>query len=144
MKKLLTLSLALIPFLTFSQVKEFGWLAGTWKTTGKESYEVWKISKDKKMLEGISFGMKGADSVVTERSKIKQEKGTFYLMVDVAGDQPEVSFKITTHSEQGFTSENPKHDFPKIIRYKLQPDGSLYAEIEGDGKIIPYYFDKRK
>ena len=144
MKKLLTLSLVLFPLLVFSQSKEFGWIAGTWKTTGKDSYEVWKIGKDKKMMQGVSFRMKGADSVVTERTKIIQDKSSFYFVADVAGDQPPVSFKITSYTEKGFTAENPKHDFPKIVRYQLKPDGSLYAEIEGDGKVIPYYFDKRK
>ena len=144
MKKLPVLSLLLFPLLGFSQAKEFGWLAGTWKTKGKDSYEVWKIAKDKKTMQAVSFGMKGADSVVTERTKIIRDKGSFYFLADVAGDQPEVSFKITAYTEKTFTAENPKHDFPKILRYQLKPDGSLYAEIEGDGKLIPYYFDKRK
>ena len=143
MKKLLTLSLILLPFFTFSQVNEFGWLAGTWKVTGKASYEVWKIGKDRKTLEGISFNLKGADSVVTEKAKIINENGSFYYNVE-AGDQPEVSFKIVRYTAKAFTAENPQHDFPKIIRYTLKPDGSMNAEIEGDGKVIPYYFDKRQ
>jgi len=144
MKKALLLSLFIYPLIGFSQVKEFGWLVGTWKATGKEAYEVWKIGKDKKMMEGVAFRMKGADSVVTERTKIKQEKGTFYYIPDVVGDQPEVYFKITRKNADGFTAENPQHDFPKIIRYKRQANGSLKAEIEGDGKVIPYYFEKIK
>ena len=30
-----------------------------------------------------------------------------------------------------WTPENPRHDHPKIIRYRLD-DGSLVAEVEGD------------
>jgi hypothetical protein len=27
--------------------------------------------------------------------------------------------------------ENPEHDFPRRIIYRLEPDGSLFARIEG-------------
>ncbi|HZX73978.1 MAG TPA: DUF6265 family protein [Cyclobacteriaceae bacterium] len=144
MKKLVGIWLLFTPLMGFSQVKEFGWLVGTWKTTGKETYEVWKISKDKKTLQGISFRVKGADSVVTERVKIKREKDSFYYVPDVAGNQTEVNFKITKQSIDGFTAENFQHDFPKIIRYQRQANGSLKAEIEGNGKVIPYSFDRVK
>ena len=144
MKKAVLLSLFIYPLIGFSQVKEFGWLAGTWKLSYKETYEVWKISADRKMLQGISFRMKGADSIITERVKIRKGQNSFYYIPDVAGDQQEVYFKITSQSEKGFTAENPQHDFPKIIRYQLQTNGALKAEIEGDGKIIPYYFNKIK
>jgi len=28
--------------------------------------------------------------------------------------------------------ENPAHDFPKRITYRLQPDGTLVTRVEGD------------
>ena len=100
MKKITTALLLLLPLAGFSQVKEFGWLTGTWKIKNKETYEVWKISSDKKILEGLSYKVKGADTVVTEKLKIKQEKNSFYYVPDIAGDQPEVNFKITSFNEK--------------------------------------------
>jgi hypothetical protein len=134
----------MIPFVGKAQEKEFGWLHGTWKMKNKETYEVWKTSSDHKMLEGISYRIKGADTVVTETLKIKQQNSAFYYVPDVAGDQPEVYFKIIEHDDKSFTAENPEHDFPKIIRYQLLSPTSIKAEIEGDGKIIPFVFDKIK
>ena len=49
--------------------------------------------------------------------------------------------------ERSFVAENPEHDFPKLIRYKLlkKRDGEfLEAVIEGNGKVIPYRFQRLK
>ncbi|PZR41534.1 MAG: hypothetical protein DI538_00940 [Azospira oryzae] len=142
MKKYILLLIVWIPFIGKAQVNEFGWLQGTWKMKNKETYEVWKTGNDQKILEGISYRIKGADTVVSETLKIKQQNGIFYYVPDVAGDQPEVYFKITRYDANGFTAENPEHDFPKIIRYQLQSPHSINAAIEGDGKLISFVFDR--
>lgn len=144
MKALLVLILLSAPLIGLAQAKEFGWLAGTWKIKNKETYEVWKTSTDALGLEGVSYRIKGADTVVTEKLKIKKQNTTFYYVPDVAGDQPEVYFKIVRFDASGFTAENPEHDFPKIIRYQLVSPTSIRADIEGNGKIIPFVFDKVK
>jgi hypothetical protein len=36
--------------------------------------------------------------------------------------------------------ENPQHDFPKVITYRLEGDGTLVAVIEGDGKRVEFKF----
>lgn len=144
MKKLIIILLITIPSLSFSQTKEFGWLAGTWKIKNKSTFEVWKVSSDKKIMEGISYRVKGADTVVTEKLRIRKQNDVFYYSSDIAGDQPEIDFKITTHGANGFSSENPQHDFPKIIRYQLLSPTSMKAEIAGDGPVIPFVFDKIK
>jgi len=144
MKKLIVAFSLLCPLFSFAQASEFDWLHGTWKIKNKETYEVWKTGTDQKMLEGISYRIKGADTVVTENLKIIYRKDAFYYVPDVAGDQPEVYFRIIKYSTTGFTAENPQHDFPKIIRYLLMTPTSIKAEIEGDGKVIPFYFDKIK
>ena len=142
MKHFIITLMIVAPAITFAQAKEFGWLQGTWKIKNKATYEVWKTSSDKKMLEGISYRVKGADTLVSEKIKVSYQKDAFYYIPDVAGDQPEVAFRITVYNASGFTAENPQHDFPKIIRYKLLSPTSLQAEIEGDGKIISFVFDK--
>jgi hypothetical protein len=144
MKRAFILAAILFPILSFAQLKEFGWLAGTWKIKNKAVYEVWKKGIDSKMMEGISYRINGADTLIGEALKIKQQDATFFYVPDVAGDQPEVYFKIITFDATGFIAENSQHDFPKIIRYRLLSPVSMNAEIEGDGKIIPFVFDKIK
>jgi hypothetical protein len=47
------------------------------------------------------------------------------------GRSPATDFALTAVDNTSATFENPKHDFPKSIRYALQPDGTLQATIGG-------------
>jgi hypothetical protein len=38
---------------------------------------------------------------------------------------------LTAIDDSSATFENPSHDFPKMIRYALKPDGTLEATISG-------------
>ncbi|WP_315820030.1 hypothetical protein [Paraflavitalea speifideaquila] len=63
-------------------------------------------------------------------------------MADVPQNKEPVYFKLTAITKDGFTCENPNHDFPKKIDYKL--DGNkLRATISGDGKAIDYLFERQ-
>lgn len=130
-----------------AQVKEFGWLVGTWKVKDKMVFERWKPARDGKALEGFSFRVKGTDTIAMEQIRFVYEGNSFHYIPDLAGDQPPVDFKLTQHNAQGFVAENPQHDFPKIIRYKLirkENADVIEASIEGDGKVIPYHFERVK
>ena len=130
-----------------AQQKEFGWLVGKWKLTEKNVFEEWKISTDKKTLEGISYRIKEGDTTVTEKLLIKFEQPFFFYISDVAENPGSVKFKITQYNADKFLAENPEHDFPKAIRYKLIRKNSqdfIEASIEGDEKVIPYYFVRVK
>jgi hypothetical protein len=130
-----------------AQQKEFGWLVGKWKLKEKNVFEEWKISSDKKTLEGLSYRIKDGDTTVTERLLIKFEQPFFFYISDVAENPAPVKFKIAQYNVDKFLAENPEHDFPKAIRYKLiRKDNQDFIEaaIEGDGRVIPYNFSKVK
>ncbi len=147
MKKYFILVLTIIAFSSYGQKKEFGWLVGTWKLKDKDVFETWSVDTDGKTLLGSSFKMENNKAEVQEEVKLVRSGNSFYYIPDVAGDQDPVEFYITSHTEDEFVAENPKHDFPKIIRYKLvKKDGKEFidASIEGDGKVIPYPFERYK
>lgn len=126
-----------------AQEKEFGWLVGKWKLKDKNAFEEWRISPDKKTLEGLSYRIKSGDTTVTEKLTIKFEQPYFFYISDVAENPAPVKFKITQYNSEKFLAENPEHDFPKSIRYKLIRKDSqdfIEAAIEGEGKVIPYTF----
>jgi hypothetical protein len=128
-----------------AQLKEFSWLLGTWKMKDKNVFESWSVAKDGKTLEGTSYRLKDADTVVMEEIRFTFESGSFHYIPDIAGDQGAVDFKITEYSTSGFVAENPAHDFPKLIRYKFirkENSDSIEASIEGDGKVIGYGFSR--
>ena len=130
-----------------AQQKEFGWLVGKWKLKDKNVFEEWKVSTDKKTLEGLSYRIKGSDTTVTEKLLLKFEQPYFFYISEVAENPAPVKFRITQYNTDKFLAENPEHDFPKAIRYKLiRKDNQDFIEaaIEGDGKVIPYTFSKVK
>lgn len=148
MKKIILITI--LHFLTVTlvaQQKEFGWLCGTWKLKDKNVFETWRIADDGKSLDGFSFRTKGTDTIAMEQIRVATQGGFFHYIPDVAGDQGAVDFRITKYTNDSFVAENPQHDFPKIIRYQfIKKDNGFFIEasIEGNGKVIPYSFERLK
>jgi hypothetical protein len=127
------------------QHKEFSWLIGTWKVTDKNMFETWSRAGDHKSLNGTSYKVSASDTTVLEQTRIVFKQNSFYYIADVSGNQAPVNFAITWFDGVSFVAENPQHDFPKVIRYKLvRTEGKEFinASIEGDGKVVPYTFEK--
>jgi hypothetical protein len=124
---------------------KLSWLEGKWTRTnarpGRSGYEVWeRVSATEWKGRGIM--LKGADTTLVEKVRLKVENGSIYYIADVPENKKPVSFKIVEISDKGFVSENPAHDFPKRIEYWY--DGTtLKATISGDGKSIDYLFQKQ-
>ncbi len=149
----MTYKILMITFLslrclaTEAQQREFGWLVGKWKLAEQNAFEEWRVSSDNKTLQGISYQVKENDTVVTERLMIKFEQPYFFYTSDVAENPEPVKFRITQYNSDKFLAENPMHDFPKAIRYKLirkDDQDFINATIEGDGKVIAYAFSRVK
>ncbi len=121
------------------------WMLGIWTRTtnepGQSGMESWsKVSSGEFLGKGIT--MKGTDTLFVEKLKLILKDDDIYYVSDVPENPSPVSFKITAISTNGFTCENPSHDFPKKISYQLNGK-SLKATISGDGKSIDYHFTKK-
>lgn len=131
---------------TGAQRSDLQWLAGTWKLKNKPIFEVWKLLANGD-LSGKAFQVNGIDTVVTEVIELQYSDGSFHYIPDVAGSQSPVDFLITATDSKSFVAENPRHDFPKIIRYRFftaNGQAHLEASIEGGGTVITYDFEKIK
>lgn len=129
------------------QAQSFEWLIGVWRSSTGPTYEEWYEASDGRHLIGKGFLLKGSDTTVTETIILKYANGSFHYIPDVTGDQPPVDFTITASDDQSFVAENPQHDFPKLIRYRIVRRKSgdfLEAQIEGNGKVTAYTFEKIK
>jgi hypothetical protein len=82
----------------------------------------------------ISVGrtLAGDKTVFFEFLRIEARADGLYYVAQPRGNPP-TDFKCTKVSSTEVVFENPKHDFPKRIIYKKQPDGSLFARVEGNG-----------
>ncbi len=132
-----------------SPLKAFEWLLGNWSNEmkGQMIAEYWSKTNDS-LFEGIGFGLKGQDTIFKEILQLIQIDGEIYYVPTVSGqnDNQPVLFKMVDIGENYFVSENKAHDFPQIIRYKLESPEVLFAVIEGthEGKETKREFRFRK
>jgi hypothetical protein len=143
MKPALISCFLIVSFAAFGQQKEFSWLIGTWQEVNKNAFEVWK--EDGNSLSGSSYRIDQAgNKTVTEEIKLIKKGSDFYYVPDVTGPQGPVEFKIIFFDKNGFTAENPEHDFPKKIIYNKINEQQLEATISAGTKSISYSFKKIK
>lgn len=155
MKKIffaLTVAFALLSFNAIDNQKSFKKLyalEGLWRMNGKRGpvFEEWK-KFNKNELQGRSYFLKAGDTIINERVTLSKTKaGIFYTPVveDQNNKQP-IAFKMTKAENNAFVFENPEHDFPKRIVYKLITSDSLHAFIDDgteNGKRQNFYFKRQ-
>lgn len=122
------------------------WIVGQWERTDmspdQQGSEVWEKSGPNEWT-GIGISTENGDTTFMENLKIRPIGGQFYYIVDVPSNSDSVKFRITELRPGFFVAANPDHDFPKEIRYELKGAG-MFAEISGDGKVIPFVFERRE
>ena len=128
----------------YCQVSKLNWLIGNWQKTDsitkKTSVENWsKLSESE--FAGIGCTLKGKDTVFVERLKIITKDNVLYYVADVKENTEPTLFKITSVTKNGFVCENPTHDFPKKIEYKLMNE-HLTVIISDGKKKVKFEFDK--
>lgn len=134
MKKLLSLLLLLFASVLSADqnttVASLDWLAGCWAGSGNTQYtEQWMAPAGGMML-GMSRTVRPGKSTLFEFIRIVEDAGKLYYIARPS-DQPEARFTLKKSSPLELIFENPQHDYPQRIVYRLQPDGSLVARIEG-------------
>ena len=126
------------------QFKSLRWLEGAWERTnvkpGITATEEWnEVSPSE--LKGLGITMKGQDTMVLEKIQILLKNGNIYYVADVKENKAPVYFKFTSLTPDGFVCENPDHDFPKRIEYRLA--GSTLTVLISDGTKSQNYLFTR-
>ncbi len=138
----LGLALAVLAFAApSSDLEGLRFLEGSWRgESGKATIEErWTDAAGGTML-GVSRTIVSGETVAFEFLRIEaREEGVFY--VAQPNGRPPTDFKLTRTSAGEAVFENPHHDHPKIIRYRLD-DGALVAEVEGDEGKQEFRFRK--
>jgi hypothetical protein len=113
-------------------IKTLSWLAGDWslEKNGRVVTEIWMPPAGGTML-GMSRTVANEKTVEYEFIVLRQDANGEIFYVAKPSGQPEASFKLTRGTATEAVFENPEHDFPQRISYKLNPDGTLLAAIEG-------------
>ena len=135
------LSIALISLLLFIQqapappiadLNALAWLAGCWDASNQrtEGAEQWMKPSGRTMI-GMSRTIARGKTVAYEFMRIEQAENGEISFISKPSGQPEATFKLVKHSANEVVFENPAHDFPQRVIYRLEKDGSLFARIEG-------------
>lgn len=126
------------------------WLNGKWMMQDKEGIitEEWHGVNDS-LMEGRSDFLTGDTLIPFETIRIYRQKDSLFYEAKAAGqnnDQP-VAFAMTSITDSGFVAENPAHDFPQKISYRLVHKDSIHAFVEGDQdsrtKRIDFYYRRK-
>jgi hypothetical protein len=113
-----------------TSLARLGWLAGCWSSESGEagSGEYWMAPAGGTML-GIGRTVKQGRTVEHEFLQIRDVDGRIVYIATPSG-QKTAQFAAARVGEREVVFENPEHDFPQRIIYRL--DGQkLHARIEG-------------
>jgi hypothetical protein len=104
------------------------------------THEQWMIPGGGMML-GASRTVVDGKTAEYEVVRIEVRDGALVYVANPFR-QAEATFRQIQLSDSSVVFEDPEHDFPQRIRYRLRSDGSLLAQIEGtrgDGlRVIDY------
>ena len=114
------------------RIARVAWLAGCWENTrvGGRTAEHWMKPEGGTML-GMSRTTEGDSTIGFELLMISEEEEGLVYTAWPSG-QAETSFLVVDVMDSVIAFENPEHDFPQRIIYRLKADGTMEASIEGE------------
>jgi hypothetical protein len=121
----------------------FDKLIGTWKLTEEEQFEQWIRNPDGS-YSARSFAIAGKDTNVLEEVNIVLDAGKWNFITLVKGQNKgkAVTFTSSLLTDTLVQFENPAHDFPRMINYRLASPNDLRAFIGGTTDTIYFNFTR--
>lgn len=121
----------------------FDKLIGIWKLADEDQYEQWKKNEDGSYSSKM-FAVEGKDTNVMEDVKIIKEadKWHFETIVKDQNKGKSVTFTSTILQDTLVQFENPAHDFPRMINYRLDSENNMQAFIGGTTDTIYFNFSR--
>ncbi|MCE9593498.1 MAG: DUF6265 family protein [Planctomycetes bacterium] len=110
------------------------WIAGVWRgeQAGATTEEYWTPLRGGSML-GAGRVLAGGKTVFFEHLRIEGPEltGGAWRYVALPAGRDSTAFECVKLEAGLVVFENPTHDFPQRVVYRLRADGSLHARIEG-------------
>lgn len=131
--------------------RELRALEGTWfmPTDRGDRLELWTIADDSTYLgRGLRIKPENGDTVTLETIRLELRRDTITYSVVARGQNRNkpVVFRLTNADYDGYLFENPQHDDPKKILYRLLGNRELQVTTEGmrNGRTVKdeYVFER--
>lgn len=129
----LALALAATPPPTAAEIDRLAFIAGCWTLTrpnGAKTEEQWLAPAGGAML-GMSRTVRDGKLRDYEFMRILPDPDGKLQFVAIPSGQAEGAFPMKEIGDNTVTFENPRHDFPQRILYRLVDKDTLVARIEG-------------
>jgi hypothetical protein len=128
-------------------VVDLAWLAGCWASLDAEpgSGEQWTAPAGGTLL-GMSRTVKQGRTVAHEFVLIRDTAPGKIAFIAHPSEQDAATFTLAEIGDRQVVFENPAHDFPQRIIYRLDGEGVLRARIEGlrDQRLVGVDFPMRR
>jgi len=131
---------ALSPVEGAATLEQLAWLAGHWQggTDGRVTEELWLPPAGGLML-GLNRDVGPDGTAFFEYLRIEQTAEGIYYVASPRGGKT-TRFRLVTTGDGRALFENPDHDFPQRITYRLTGpdtlDVTISGETEGEAKAI--------
>ena len=113
------------------------WMAGAWASQSDRGVsEEWWTEPAGGLMLGLHRDVSPSGKAFFEYLRIEKAGEAIFYYASPAGREA-TAFRLT-ECRQGFAVfENPEHDFPRKITYRLDPGQELCATVEGISKGKP-------
>lgn len=118
----------------FDELEKANWLLGNWEFKNENGtlQEIW-TSKNDSTFAGQSYFINKKDTIHNETIDLVEDNGVLKYVATIKGENQNLpttfNYKETEENELKF--ENPKHDYPSLILYKLIDSLNLNISISG-------------
>lgn len=140
--RLIVLATLLISLSAAADISRLGWMSGCWAYDDAEpgSGEYWMRPVGGTMF-AVSRSIRDSRTVAFEYLRIEESaEGSLALFASPSGQSP-ARFDMVSLTNNEVVFENPEHDFPQRIIYRLAQDSRLIGRIEGQFNGRPKSID---
>ena len=128
-------------------LESLDWLLGSWRSVGERSivHESWVRVSDT-TFEGVgeSEPLPSGERKLSETLRLVEMSGDVFYQAYVSHNPRPVSFALTGYSGGAATFENPDHDFPTKIVYRLESLGELVVTVSNEERGFTLEFERVK
>lgn len=131
--RLVAVLIFLISLPAAANISRLSWLTGCWAYDGEEagSGEYWMPPAGGTML-AISRTVRNSKTVGFEYLRITETGDESLILIAAPSGQNPTRFSLLSLTDNEVVFENPAHDFPQRIIYRLGNGGKLLGRIEGE------------
>lgn len=115
-----------------AELDRLAWLLGRWEMVEEDH----TLCEEWHRIDSVSFGgfgsrIAGTDTTQTEGLEIRAtDSGVFYI-ADVPQNPEPVAFRLTESTDSSAVFENPEHDLPNLISYRLETTDIIRVQVSG-------------